>query len=101
MICKNDKTYLITNVKGYNITNNNIIYGDLDSSTISNNLLKHKLKYEVNNNNNNNNNNNSNNNNNNNNNNKSIAKTKNKPPNVCFFCAHLGLETEETAYNHL
>ena len=47
MICKNDKTYLITNVKGYNITNNNIIYGDLNSSTISNNLLKHKLKHKV------------------------------------------------------
>jgi len=41
------KKYLVTNVKGYNITNNNIIYGDLNSSTISNDLLKHKSKHKV------------------------------------------------------
>jgi len=36
---KRQKKYLVTNVKGYNITNNNIIYGDLNSSTISSDLL--------------------------------------------------------------
>jgi len=38
--------YLVTNVKGYNITNNNIVNGDLNSSTISNDLLKHKSNHK-------------------------------------------------------
>lgn len=39
--------YLVTNIKGYNISNNNIIYRDLNPSTTSNNLLMHNLKCKV------------------------------------------------------
>jgi hypothetical protein len=43
---KNKLKYLVTNIEGYNITYNNIIYGDLNSSAISYNLYKHKSKHK-------------------------------------------------------
>lgn len=90
-------TDLVTNIEGYNIPNNNIIYWDLNPSPTSNNLLVHKSKYKV----------------------KGLQEQcqeniqksinlttptknkQNKPLGVYFSSLHLGPEIVETAYNHL